>query len=108
MIYDTLKKTGLPCAYSHFKKNGPKAPPFIVYLGSGQDNMKADDTLYWRENTYQVEYYYTEKNEEQENAIEEVLLSDGYLFEKSEDTYLDDEDVFLIYYYVTKGEEKNG
>lgn len=104
MIYDTLKKTGLPCAYSHFRKNGPKAPPFIVYLGDGQNNLKADDTIYWRENTYQVEYYFKEKNEVQETAIEEILLQDGFIFRKGEDVYIEEEDIFVIYYQVTKGE----
>lgn len=105
MIYDTLKKTGLPCAYSHFRKNGPKAPPFIVYIGNGQVNQKADSTIYWRENTYQVEYYYKDKNEQQEEAIEEILLQDGFLFEKEGDIYIEEEDVFVIYYRVTKGEQ---
>ena len=98
MIFETLQKTGLPCAYSHFKK--PQEPPYIVYIGSGQNQMRADDTRYWHENTYQVEYYFTEKNEANEEAIEAALIADGYLFEKSEDVYSEEDDVFLIYYYV--------
>lgn len=104
MIYDTLKKTDLPCAYSHFREHTPKAPPYIVYIGSGQANQLADDTVYWRENTYQVEYYFTEKDEAKEKAVEDALLEDGYIFEKSEDVFIDDEGVFVIYYDVTKGE----
>ena len=98
MIFETLQKTGLPCAYSHFKK--PQEPPYIVYIGSGQNQMRADDTRYWHENTYQVEYYFTQKNEANEEAIEAALIADGYLFEKSEDVYSEEDDVFLIYYYV--------
>lgn len=98
MIGDTLKKTGLPCAYSHFRS--PVKPPYLVYIGSGMDSMTGDNTLYWRENTYQVEFYFKEKNEAQEKAIEEILLEDGFIFEKSEDIYLEDEDVFMIYYYL--------
>lgn len=100
-IYETLKKTGLPCAYSHFVK--PQKPPYVVYIGRGQDNLAADDTLYWRENIYQVEYYFTEKNEQQERAIEDTLLADGFLFTKSEDLYLEADEVFLIYYYTNGG-----
>lgn len=96
-IYETLKKTGLPCAYSHFKK--PVEEPYIVYLGAGMDSLKADDTIYWREYNYQVEYYFKQKNEEAERKIEEALLEDGYIFDKSEDIYIDSEDVFVIYYY---------
>lgn len=97
-ILETIKKTGLPCAYSHFRE--PVEPPFLVYLGSGQNNLAADDTLYWRENTYQVEYYFTMKDEDLEEVIEDTLLADGWIFTKSEDAYIDDEDVFVIYYYV--------
>ena len=98
MIFETLQRTGLPCAYSHFKK--PQTPPYIVYIGNGQNQMRADDTRYWHENTYQVEYYFEKKNESNEEAIEEALVADGYLFEKSEDIYLEQDDVFLIYYYI--------
>ena len=54
-IYQVLQITGLPCAYSHFKK--PVDPPYIVYIGGGQDTMNADNTHYWRNNLYQIEYY---------------------------------------------------
>ena len=106
MIYDTIKKIGIPCCYSHFRGKGPKAPPYIVYIGNGQNNALADNTIYWRENTYQVEFYFIRKDEALEKNIEDKLLQDGYIFEKSEDVYIEDEDVFVIYYYVTiaKGE----
>lgn len=96
-IYSTLQSTGLPCAYSHFKS--PQTPPYIVYIGSGQDTFQADNTHYHKQNTYQVEYYFTEKNEANEASIESILLNAGYLYEKSEDIYIEDEDVFVIYYY---------
>ena len=96
-IYSTLQSTGLPCAYSHFKTD--QTPPYIVYVGNGQDNLDADNTHYWRNNRYQVEYYFTEKSESNEASIEDALLGAGFLYEKSEDIYLQDQDVFLIYYY---------
>ena len=97
-IFETLQSTGLPCAYSHFRT--PQEPPYIVYIGSGQDTFGADNTHYWRENTYQVEYYFTTKNEANEAAIEDALLDSGYNYEKSEDVYIEEEDVFVIYYYI--------
>ena len=97
-IYQTLQSTGLPCAYSHFKTN--QTPPYIVYIGNGQDNLDADNTHYWRNNRYQVEYYFTTKNEQNEASIENALLTAGYLYDKSEDVYIEDQDVFVIYYYV--------
>ena len=97
-IYETLQSTGLPCAYSHFRT--PQKPPYLVYIGSGQETMPGDNTLYWRENTYQVEYYYTKKDEEAEADIEDALLGAGFIYEKSEDIYLEDQGVFMIYYYI--------
>lgn len=100
-LYEMLRTIGIPCAYSHFTKKGaPKSPPYIVYIGAGQEDFGADDTWYERHNRYQVEYYFTEKNEETEAAIEDVLLANGYLYEKSEDVYIEDENVFVIYYQI--------
>ena len=97
-IYQTLQSTHLPCAYSHFKKK--QEPPYIVYIGSGQDIFEADNTHYYRNNTYQVEYYFTTKNESNEAAIEDALLENGYNYTKSEDVYIEDEGVFVIYYQI--------
>ena len=97
-ITETLQRLNIPVAYSHFQK--PVEPPYLVYIGNGQDNFKADNTLHWRENNYQLELYFKQKNEALENAVEETLLADGYIFSKSEDIYIEDEGLFLIYYYV--------
>lgn len=101
-IYDVLQRTGLPCAYSHFrdKDKAPKKPPYIVYIGEGQNNMAADNTYYHSENLYQIEYYFTKKNEAKETEIEELLIENGFLYEKSEDVYIESEGVFVIYYTV--------
>lgn len=97
-IYQTLQTTGLPCAYSHFRTN--QSPPYIVYIGNGQEVFEADNTHYYRENNYQVEYYFTTKDESNEASIEDALLGAGYLYDKSEDVYIEDQGVFVIYYYV--------
>jgi hypothetical protein len=92
---------GLPCAYSHFRDDEvPEAPPYLVYIGNGQDNLDADNTFYWRRNRYQIEYYFTIKDENQEAAIEKLLLDNGYLYDKTEDVYIEDQGVFVIYYNV--------
>ena len=97
-IFQVLQSTGLPCAYSHFKK--AQSPPYIVYIGNGQDVFEADNTHYWKQNTYQVEYYFTTKNEQNEASIENALLEAGYLYDKSEDNCIEDEGVFVIYYNI--------
>lgn len=97
-IFEVLQSTGLPCAYSHFKT--PQEPPYVVYIGNGQDIMEADNTVYWRENAYQVEYYFITKNEENETAIEDALISAGYIYDKSEDVFIEEQGVFVIYYQI--------
>lgn len=100
-LFEILQQTGLPCAYSHFdEENSPAAPPYIVYLGGGQDNFEADNTYYYQRNRYQIEYYFTKKDEDAEAQIEQMLLANGYLYDKSEDVYIEDEGVFVIYYNV--------
>lgn len=95
-IYSILQSTGLDCVYSHFSEKHPL--PYIAYIGNGQDTVSADDNYYWKENSYQIEYYFKEKNEENEEAIEQALTDAGFLYDKSEDTYIEEQDVFVIYY----------
>lgn len=95
---ELLEQIGLPFAYSHFNK--PQDPPYIVYIGNGQETFGSDNTWYYKENKYQIEYYYKLKNEANEEAIESVLLANGYNYEKSEDVFIDNEGVFVIYYQI--------
>lgn len=101
ILTDPNSGLGLPCAYSHFRDDlAPAAPPFLVYLGDGQEDFAADNTYYHKTNRYRLEYYFTTKNEEQEDRIEDLLLANGYLYDKSEDVYIESEGVFVIYYTV--------
>lgn len=97
-IQEVLKNTGISSAYSHFKKD--IKPPFLVYIGSGQSQLLADNTVYKQSNEYQIEYYFTEKNEEKERKIEKTLLDAGYIYSKSSDVFIKEQNVFVIYYQV--------
>lgn len=97
-LYELLETTGLPVAYGVFDEE--QDPPYIAYIGSGQMDFAADDTYYHRKNRYQIEYYFKEKDEDKEAEIEQLLLDNGYPYQKSEDLYLDDQRLFLIYYQV--------
>lgn len=101
-LYEVLQSTGLPCAYSHFKdkKTAPKSPPYLIYTGNGQADFAADDTYYHRRGTYTIEYYFTKKDESKEAELEDKLLENDLLYDKSGDIYIEEEDVYVIYYYV--------
>ena len=97
-FYDVLTSTGLPARYSHF--TNPQEVPFLVYRGNGQTTDKADNTISWKQNGYLIEYYFKDKSPSTEEAIESALIGAGIIYSKSEDTWLEDEGVYLIYYYV--------
>lgn len=98
MLYDILTKLKVPVAYSHFKK--AVNPPFIVFRGNGQETFGADNTWYYKYNNYIIEYYFTIKDESFEDEIEELLLDNGMNYDKSEDVFIDSEEMFVIYYTI--------
>lgn len=97
-IQNIFAQLNIPFAYMRFKK--PMTPPYAVYSGSGQTTFGADNTWHYRNNRYQIEFYFEKKNEGTETAIENALLANGYNYTKSEDVYIDDEGVFVIYYQI--------
>lgn len=97
-LYSVLRATGIPAAFGFFEEE--QTPPYLVYIGNGQDQFKADNTIYTKENVYQVEYYFTEKDEAAEEMLEQALLTGGFLYEKSSDVYDEGQSVWVIYYYT--------
>ncbi len=89
-------RLGLPVAYSHF--TGPHAPPYCVYMGSGQNQLGADDTYYWKRDTYSLEYYFDKKDPVKEASIEDAILANGWRYSKSDDSYIESEGIYVIYY----------
>lgn len=96
--YALLQTLGIPVAY--FKFDREVDFPYIVYMGAGSNNLEADNKVYHKENTYKVEFYYQKKNEEVENTIEELFNDNKIIWSKSEDVYIDDEKMFVIFYYI--------
>ena len=97
-LYQMIATLGKPVAYGYHST--PQTVPYFVLMGAGQDQFQADNTYYKKADRWQIEYYFKKKDPEFEGQIEDLLLSNGYRYEKSEDVYIDGEDVFLIYYTV--------
>lgn len=95
-IYESLQTLGLPIAYGRFTE--PVEPPFFALVGQGQSQVLGDNTYIVKQDAYNLEYYFTAKDPDMEEAIESLLLSMGRLYTKSEDIYIEDEDIFCIYY----------
>lgn len=99
-IYRTIKKSGLPVAYGTFKSI--QKPPYIIYMGNGQSRKLADNTVYHKGNKYRLELYFVYKDEQIESNIEDLLLSEGWLYDKSEDVFIESEKIYLIYYTIRR------
>ena len=97
-LYSTLEGTGLPVSFGFFEEE--QTPPYLIYIGDGQEQFRADNTVYSKENSYQVEHYFTRKDEATEEALEEALLAGGFLYEKSADVFDESEGVGVNYYSV--------
>ena len=105
-ILATLQSLGIPAAFGFFQ--APQEPPYVVYTGAGQEQFRADNTIFDKTNLYRVEYYFTQKDEEAEAQIEDTLVGAGFLYEKSEDVYNEEENVWIIYYDTwRKNDERN-
>lgn len=97
-LYQLLETLGKPVAYGYHSK--VQELPYFCIIGAGQDQFEADTTYYTKKNRWQIEYYFITKNPTFEEQIETLLLNNGYKYSKSEDVYIENEDVFVIYYDI--------
>lgn len=88
----------IPVAYGYHST--PQPLPYLCIIGAGQDQFQADTTYYLRQDRWQIELYFKKKDPEVEATIENLLLNNGYRYSKTEDVYIEDQDVFVIYYDI--------
>lgn len=98
-LVQTIESVSLPIAYGAFFED-PQDPPFCVYLGDGEEHFYSDNGPYYSYRTYRLEYYFKIKNEETEDAITDALLSAGFRYERSQDVYIESENLFVIYFTI--------
>ena len=100
MTLEELKKrcknAGFKYAYGQFKK--PTEPPHLVAIATGTDNFMADNKVYLKDTPIQLDYTYLTKDVEMENKIENEILGD-IAWNKTEETYLSDENVWQVSYF---------
>lgn len=95
-VFELLQTLELPIVYGRHTKK--VETPYLLLTGAGQDHFEADTTYYVTKDRWTLEYYFSKKDPELEKRIETLLLDNGYRYEKSEDLYLDDQEVFFVYY----------
>lgn len=90
------QKAEIKYAYGRFKR--PTEPPHLVAISTDTDNFMADDKVYFKNTPIKLDYTYLEKDLDMENKIEKEILGD-IAWNKTEETYLSDEDVWQVSYF---------
>ena len=100
MTLEELKQrcenVGFKYAYGQFKK--ATDPPHLVAISTGTDNFMADNKVYSKDTPIQLDYTYLVKDLAMQNKIENEILGD-IAWNKSDETYLTDEEVWQVSYF---------
>lgn len=100
MTLDELKQKceaqGFKYAYGLFKTS--TEPPHLIAICRDTDNFMADNKVYHKDIPIQLDYTYIDKNIEEQNKIEDIILAD-VVWNKSEEVYLTDEKVWQVSYF---------
>lgn len=90
------ENAGFKYAYGLFKQ--PTEPPHLIAISTTTDNFMADNKVYYGPIPIQLDYTYTEKNLEEQEKIEKEILGD-IPWNKTDETYLQDENVWQVSYF---------
>ena len=90
------ENAGFKYAYGKFKE--PTPPPHLVAIIADTDNFMADNKVYYGPIPIQLDYTYIVKDLEAQEKIENEILGD-IAWNKTEETYLQDEDVWQVSYF---------
>lgn len=90
------KNAGFEYAYGKFEQ--PTEPPHLVAITVDTNNFMADNKTYYTQTPIKLDYTYIDKNLEEQNKIENEILSD-VAWNKTEETYLENEQVWQVSYF---------
>lgn len=100
MTLEELKRkceeAGFQYAYGKFAKE--TEPPHLIAVSMDTTNFMAENKVYFKSNSIKLDYTYVEKNIEEQNKIENEILSD-IAWNKSDETYLSDEEIWQVSYF---------
>ena len=87
---------GFKYAYGIFKDE--VEPPHLVGKTMDTNNFGADNMVYNKNTPIKLDYTYTSKSIEEQEKIENIILKDVF-WNKTEETYLSDEEVWQVSYF---------
>ena len=90
------EEQGFKYAYGVFKR--PTEPPHLIAICRDTDNFMADNIVYSKDTPIQLDYTYLNKDITEQNKIENNILGD-ISWNKTEETYLSDEEVWQVSYF---------
>lgn len=90
------ENAGFKYAYGLFKE--PTEPPHLIAITVDTDNFMADNIVYYGNIPIRLDYTYIYKNQKEQSKLESEVLGD-VAWNKTEETYLQDEDVWQVSYF---------
>lgn len=96
-VADMLKETGLPTVYYQYPIKMVPPLPYTVYYYPNTDNFGADDKVYTKISSLNVELYTAKKSPAIEAHVEAVLESHNLFWNKTE-AFLDSENMYEVLY----------
>ena len=91
---------GFTYAYGVLKK--PPTPPYIVTTTADSQVFHADNIVFYKKNTINLNYIYKNKNQAEIDKIENTILAD-ITWQKSDESYLPSEEVWQVTYFFEIG-----
>lgn len=95
-LIDLLNAYDVKCSFSHFSQ--PVTPPFMIYLSPSTNNFNADNVVYFVDKSLTLELYTREDTLLQEEQLENYLTSNHVLWDKTSQTWIDEEKVMMSVY----------
>lgn len=93
-----LLEMNIEFAYNHFEEENYIDPPFLVYLLPKTNNFGADGGVYFKASALNIELYADKKDVELEKQVENVLDQHGIYYERTMETFIDTEKMFMVLY----------
>lgn len=97
-----IRKLGYPVAYRKFintEENTTPKPPFIIYIEGGSNNFGADNKVWAKVPSYEIELYTTIREFSLEAEIEKVL-DDNNVFYETDIFEIPSENLHEVIYYI--------
>ena len=93
-----LDGSGIPFVYRAWKYCHDL--PFGVFYFEHDNPFAADGIVYAKKTLYALELYTAEKDPYAEAALEKALTAAGIFYSKSDETYIDEEQMFYVIYEI--------